>query len=169
VNSERSMNCSSLPNYAGELPAPPQVLNGTVILSAGEMASWGPWELNPYRQFFDRKPDDIIANSIPVFHGSFDISLAAAAAHAGQSRRFLMQNNIDKAFQEAQMAAELAPDSAEMQAVLCQALLKSQQPGLDLVCRKALEIAQRVYPEYQLNRMPAVMVVSKIYSQLKPK
>jgi len=81
--------CRQLPTglayrYATALPTPPQVLNGTVLISTNEAAgqSWGPGELNPYRQFFDREPDDIIANSILVFYGSFDVPLAAAAAHA---------------------------------------------------------------------------------------
>ncbi len=166
--------CRSLPTgveyfNARALPAPPQVINGTVLISAGETSgvTWGPGELNPYRQFFDRKPDEIIANSILVFHGSFDVPLAAAAAHAARSRRFLARNAFREALQEAQMAARLAPDSAEMQAVLCQAMVKAGEPGYDAVCRNALAIARRVHPDYQLKRMPGVTAVLKIYSQPK--
>ena len=166
--------CRQLPTglsyrFATALPAPPQVLNGTVLISTNEAAgqSWGPGELNPYRQFFDREPDDIIANSILVFQGSFNVPLGAAAAYAARSRRFLAQNAFGEALREAQMAARLAPDSAEMQAVLCQAMLKAGEPGFDAICRNALAIAQRVYPDYQLKRMPGVTAVLQMYSRSK--
>jgi hypothetical protein len=166
--------CRSLPTglgyrYAAAFPVPPKVINGTVLVSANEAAgqSWGPGELNPYRQFFDRKPDDIVADSILVFHGSFDISLATAAAHSIRSRRFLSRNDFGEAFGEAQVAVQLAPDSAEMNAVLCQAMLKAGEPGADQVCRSALAIARRVYPDYQLKWMPGIVAVSRMYSQPK--
>jgi len=148
-------------------PAPPPAVKGTILISANEAAgqAWGPGELNPYRQFFDRKPDDIIANSILVFHGSFDASLAAAAVHSAESRRLLAQNLNDEALREAQFATQLAPDSAEMQAVLCQAMLKSHLSGSDQVCRNALAIARRVHPDYQLKRMPSVLAISRMYAR----
>jgi hypothetical protein len=167
--------CRSLPSglgyrYSVPSPEPPPVVNGTILVSANETAgqSWGPGELNPYQQFFTQKPDDIIANSILVFHGSFDISLAAAAVHSIQSRRLIRRNDVSESLQQARMSAQLAPYSAEMQAVLCQAMLKSNEPGAEQVCRNALALALRVYPDYQLRWMPGVKAIAQIYSQPSP-
>ena len=61
-------------------PSFPPEVDGTILISANEAAgqAWEPGELNSYRQFFDKQPDEIIADSVLVFHGSFDVSLAAA-------------------------------------------------------------------------------------------
>ncbi len=167
--------CRRLPSglayrYGVSSPDPPPVVNGTILVSANETAgqSWGPGELNPYQQFFARKPDDIIANSILVFHGSFDISPAAAAVHSIQSRRLIRRHDVGEALQEAQIAAQLAPYSAEMQAVLCQAMLQSHEPGAEQVCQNALALARRVYPDYQLRWMPGVKAIAQTHSQASP-
>jgi hypothetical protein len=143
-------------------PFPPTV-EGTVLVSANEAAghSWGPGELNPYKQFFDKQPDDIIANSILVFHGSFDVSLAAAANHAGRARQLLAQKQMDAALIEAQTAAQLSPGSAEMQATLCQVLLQmGRKEEGQQTCQNALSIAKRVYPEYQFLRVKAIQEIA---------
>jgi hypothetical protein len=148
----------------GNLTQPfPPIIEGTILISANEAAgqAWGPGELNPYKQFFDKQPDDIIASSILVFHGSFDVSLASAANHAGRARQLLTQKQWDAALIEAQTAAQLSPGSAEMRATLCQVLL---QMGRNVegqqACQNALSIAKRVYPEYQFLRVRAIQEIA---------
>ncbi len=143
-------------------PSFPPEVDGTILVSANEAAgqAWGPGELNPYRQFFDKQPDEIIANSVLVFHGSFDVSLAAALNHAGKARQLLMQKQWDAALIEAQTAAHLSPGSAEIQAILCQVMLQmNRRAEGQQACQLALAIAQKVYPEYQFLRVPAIRAI----------
>jgi 4-amino-4-deoxy-L-arabinose transferase-like glycosyltransferase len=147
---------------ASVTPAHPPVVEGTILISATEATGvfWGPGELNPYRLFFNRQPDDIIAASILVFHGSFDVSLAAAANHAGRARQLLAQDRWDDALLEAQTAVQLSPGSAEMQATLCRVMMEmNRRPAGQRVCRTALAIAGSTYPEYQFLRLPSVRAV----------
>jgi hypothetical protein len=139
-------------------PAPPTV-QGTILISANEAAgqAWGPGELNPYRQFFDRQPDDIIANVILVFRGTFDVSRASALSHAAIAQQFLAQKKNAEALAEAQTAAQIFPGSAEVEAILCSALKQTnQQKEAQPACDLALSIAHRFHPEYQLVRVPAL-------------
>jgi hypothetical protein len=156
--------CKPLPSGLGRVkPAFPPVIDGTILISANEAEGqlWGPDELNPYKQFFDRTPDDIVANSILVFHGSFDLSLASALSHAARARQLLAQKKWDAALGEAQTATQLSPDSAETQAVLCQALTQiSRTEESQPVCQAALSIARRVHPEYQFMRVASVRAIA---------
>jgi 4-amino-4-deoxy-L-arabinose transferase-like glycosyltransferase len=170
--SKYGVPCRLLPAGLGFInglvpPTPPPVINGTILISANEATgrNWGPGEINPYQQFLDQVPNDIIANSILVFHGTFDVSLVAATVHSARSRQFLEDNLINDALEEARIAARLAPDSAEMQAGLCLAMAQSGESDLVTVCQKALDIARRVHPEYQFKNLPNVKAVAEIYSQ----
>jgi len=158
--------CKPLPNgltfrRAAGAPVSPMV-DGAVFISANEAAgqAWGPGELNPYQQFFEKKPDDMIANSILVFHGAFDLSKAAALNRSARAQQFLLQKKLDDALSEAQTAAQLAPESAEVQATLCQVMIQmNQKEQAEPACQLALSIARRVYPEYQFLRVPAVRAI----------
>jgi hypothetical protein len=141
----------------------PAVVEGTILIAANEAAGqiWGPGELNPYRAFFDRPPDSIVAGSILVFHGSFDVSLSAAMNHAGRAREFLFQKRLDDALGEAQTAVKLAPNSAEMQVTLCEVLRQmNREEESQQACQAGLAIARRVYPEYQALRIPAMRAIA---------
>ena len=148
-------------------PSPPPTIGGTTLIGASDAAfgGWGPVELNPYRQFYIREPDDIIAGSILVFHGTFDISLAAATTHSAKSRQLLKMNHLSEAMEEANIAVRLAPDSAEMLAGLCVVMMKSDDTGLEEVCRKAYDTAQKIYPEFQFMHMPNVKAMADMYPQ----
>ena len=144
-------------------PSYPAVVAGTILIGANEAAGqiWGPGELNPYQEFFGRPPDDVIAGSILVFHGSFDLSLAAAMNHAGRAWQWLREKRPDDALAEARTAVELSPHSAEMQVTLCEVLRQMNraeegQPA----CQAALSIARNVYPEFQSSRIPAMRAIA---------
>ncbi|MCU1338619.1 MAG: glycosyl transferase family 39 [Bryobacterales bacterium] len=159
--------CRPLPNgltfrRAPEAPFSPMVV-GTIFISANEAAgqAWGPAELNPYRQFFERAPHDMVANSILVFHGSFDLSRAAALNQSARAQQFLSEKKLNDALSEAQTAAQLAPGSAEVQATLCQVMMQmNRKEQGEPACQLALSIARRVYPEYQFLRVPAVRAIA---------
>ncbi len=155
--------CKPLPNgltfrRSPGPPSPPKI-EGTIFISANEAAgqAWGPGELNPYHQFFERQPDEIIANSILVFHGTFDLSRASALSHAAIAQQLFTQKKKPEALAEAQLAAQTFPGSAEVQATLCQALKQmNREAEGQQICDLALSIARRVYPEYQFSRVAAL-------------
>ena len=79
--------CRPLPSgidyrFGAPLPPVPPNIAGTVLISASEADGnyWG--EPNPYAQFLYRRPDALIANSILVFRGSFDVRLLSSISHA---------------------------------------------------------------------------------------
>jgi len=153
-------------------PPHPAVVQGTVLVSASEINGqwWGPGELNPYGFLAERRPVALIANSILVFTGRFAIPVAAAANRAGRAREFLRAHRIDEAIREARAAVLLAPEWAEAQATLCQALVGADRAAeAALSCAAALEIADRVHPEYQYLRVPAVRAVAAMRGRAEPR
>jgi hypothetical protein len=136
--------CKRLPSGIGyrfglSTPVQPAFVQGIVLVSTTEAKGqyWGPGKLNPYRSFSDKTPDDMIANSILVFRGSFYLPLAAAASHVGMAQQFLQQKRFNEALTEAQTAVQLAPDSAEMQA--------KSLPGVNASEHEAGELPGRSY------------------------
>ncbi len=124
------MPCRPLPEglahiFGGSLPAVPERIEGTVLVSGSEADGdyWGPGDLNPYQQFLHRRPDDLIANSILVFHGAFEIPLLSAMSHESLARQLAARQQWDRALAEAHTAIDLAPRSAEAHAVLGKILL----------------------------------------------
>ncbi|MEO8096606.1 MAG: tetratricopeptide repeat protein [Acidobacteriota bacterium] len=141
----------------------PSTIDGTILISTNQAAgqAWGPDELNPYKQFLLKTPDDIIGNSILVFHGSFDVSLASAYSHAARARQLVTQKSWDEALKEAKKAMQLFPDSADVQATLCQALTQTnRREEAQPVCESALSLARRVHAEYQFLHVPSVRAIA---------
>jgi 4-amino-4-deoxy-L-arabinose transferase-like glycosyltransferase len=132
-------------------PIPPTV-TGTFFISGTEAAGllWGPDTLNPYRVFYDRKPDDMIGNIILVYHGTFQLPLLAAQTNAAAAVGLLRQHRFAEAAALAQAAAQQAPDSAEINLVLGQALFASGHAAEgQQAMATALRLAQTDHPEYQ--------------------
>jgi len=130
----------------------PSTISGVVLVSATETSGllWGPDGLNPYATFRDRQPDAKIGNVVLVYDGSFDVPLLAAQSRATAATGLLYQRRLPEAVALAQGAVELAPDSAEVNAVLGEALLASgrQEEGQQAIA-KAIHLAQTIHPEYQ--------------------
>ncbi len=113
------IHCHVLPNGVSvDIGAPsseavPSIVHGAVLLSASELngALWPSRELNPYRGFQTRKPDEEIDYGVLVYRG--DVPMGAAG---GVSRAFMAWSNLGaKQPQEALSLAEegvkLAPDN----------------------------------------------------------
>jgi hypothetical protein len=122
--------CKPLPDglshfFGQPLPLVPARIEGTILVSATEADGdyWGPGDLNPYAQFLYRRPDALIANSILVFHGQFDVPMLSALAHMGNAQQRAGQKQWDKALAEAYAALDLAPNSAEARVVMGHILL----------------------------------------------
>ena len=122
-------------------PIVPPHIKGTVLVSAEDAsgALWGPGKLNPYRQFQDGQPADMIGNSILVYNGDFDIPLAAAETHASQVPLLLRMHQVDAALHEARTAVTLDPQSPAIEASLGGTLLQIQKAD---EARQAFAIAR---------------------------
>ncbi len=153
--------CTPLPvstsHYMGQpLPLVPASIEGTVLISGSEADGnyWGPGDLNPYEQFLHRRPDAIIANSVLVFHGQFDLSLVSALGHLSQAKQLASQQQWENALTEAHIAIDLAPKSAETHAVLGNILLKMNR--LEDARREFLQaaaLANADQPRFQYTRI----------------
>ncbi len=127
-------------------------ISGTVLVSSTELDGllWGPDELNPYRIFRDRAPDAKIENVILVYRGTFDVPLLAAQTNAVAATGLLRRRRLPEALALAQTAVAQAPESAEVNAVLGQALLASGHIAEgEKAMATALHLAQTIHPEFQ--------------------
>ncbi len=143
------------------VPSPPipSTVTGTFFISGTDASGlmWGPEELNPYRVFFDRKPDAMIGNAVLVFHGTFDLSLLAAETNATNAASLLQQQRVTEALPLAQAAVQQAPNSAITNLVLGQALMASGNvaEGKQALAT-AVHLAQTIHPDYQAWVVEAV-------------
>lgn len=130
----------------------PATLTGTIFLSATDRVGlwWGPGELNPYQPLHDLKPEALIGNNILVYKGSFDLPLLAAETDAMAATTLLRQKRDAEALARAVRAAQLAPDSADVNHVLAAALRANGRTAeADQAAARSVHLAQTVYPEYQ--------------------
>jgi 4-amino-4-deoxy-L-arabinose transferase-like glycosyltransferase len=158
--------CKPLQDFIDFVPVgniPPHI-SGTVLISATELsgAVWGPGELNPYAQFQRLRPDAIIADGVMVFHGEFDVTLAAAVAHAHIAQMTLYSRNpievqLQEALTEAQAAVSLAPNDSGSQETLGDVLMKlNRKEEGRAAYQRALTLAQTIYPDFQDQRIEEV-------------
>ena len=117
--------CKPLPTGLAMLAQQPSAivpphLHGIVLVSAEDAAGtlWGPGSLNPYRQFQDGHPSEMIGHSILVYQGDFDVPLLAAETHLSQVPLLMRMGQPDGALEEAHAAVVLAPQSPSIEAGL---------------------------------------------------
>jgi 4-amino-4-deoxy-L-arabinose transferase-like glycosyltransferase len=115
--------CRLLPSGLATLtghtvPPVPTHIQGTLIIGAADAAGvlWGPGSLNPYQQFQDAHPAELIANSALVYRGDFDLPMVAAESHLGQATMLLRRGQPDAALKEVEAAIAADPQSASVQA-----------------------------------------------------
>ena len=151
--------CKPLADFIDFMPMGniPTRISGTILISATELsgALWGPGELNPYVQFQRMRPDAIIDDGILVFHGDFDVPLAAAVAHVHAAQMTLFspkptEGQLQQALTEAQTAASLAPNDASSQETLADVLMRlNRKEEARATYQRALTLAQTIHPDFQ--------------------
>ncbi len=161
------IHCKPLLTSMGHLvgipsaPIPPTI-SGTMFISPTEAVGiwWGPDVLNPYNDFLNRKPDAIIGNAVLVYNGTFNVPLLAAETNAVDAGNLLNQHRVPEALALAQAAAQEAPDTADVNAVLGQALIASHREAEgQQALAKANRIAATVHPDFQkllLQKLPGL-------------
>ncbi len=105
--------CKPLPTFdtlgAMEIDVPP-VVHGTVLVSDSTLGGYelGTWVKNPYDSLFRRKPDDVIANGVEVYHGDFALPLARSMLYEERARK-AMKTDPQAALAAATEAVAIAP------------------------------------------------------------
>jgi hypothetical protein len=131
----------------------PPTVEGTVLIGATQMAGiyTGPGELNPYRQFLQKPPDDSIGGSILVYHGRFDLTEASRLSRVNRIWELIATHQLDPAMKDARALAQEAPRLVAAHYVLGYALA---QAGWKDEARQeyqtALTLARTVFPRFQL-------------------
>jgi tetratricopeptide (TPR) repeat protein len=153
--------CKPLPDAImtgfGMKEAVPVHVHGTVLISATDYVGpiWGPGELNPYAQFHNLRPDAFIADGVFVFHGGFDLPLAAATSHAGIAEKLIQDGKLNEALTEAQSAVALAPNDVGSLYALGDSLMHlKRKEEAKAAFQRALTLAETIYPEYQATYVP---------------
>jgi hypothetical protein len=148
--------CRTLPTmdsaWMGEDIETPPEIDGTLFFSAGDLSGFefGPGKMNPYADFKKVKPVASIDYGIYVFQGHFAIPRAAAMSHAQRVPKLIEAKQPDRALAEAQQAVALAPDYAQGQLALGDALMASgQETEGRAAYQRALELATSIEPDFQ--------------------
>jgi Dolichyl-phosphate-mannose-protein mannosyltransferase len=88
-------------------------VTGLVLVSDGVVAGADiPGNMNPYAQFRDAYPTDIIDRSVYVYQGTFNLGPAAALEHVSAAEKLMKQGRYAEALAEAELAKDLDPESA---------------------------------------------------------
>jgi 4-amino-4-deoxy-L-arabinose transferase-like glycosyltransferase len=134
-----------------KIQAPPSI-DGTVLISAADLTGFefGPGKLNPYEQFKDIKPKDMIGNEVFVFEGHFELPLASALSRAQNAQELLRAGQTEVALSEAQSAVALASESASVRTTLGDVLTKmGRTEEARAQYEQALQLAKTIEPEFQ--------------------
>ncbi len=147
--------CRTLPTmdsaWIGEdIDTPPEI-DGTLFFSAGDLSGFefGPGKMNPYADFKKIKPVASIDYGIYVFQGYFAIPRASAMSHTQRVPKLIEAKQLDQALVEAQQAVTLAPDSAQAQMALGDALAAlNRKDGARAAYARTVELAESVEPDF---------------------
>jgi hypothetical protein len=132
--------------------AVPSSISGAILISATEAEGllWGPDVLNPYELFKQRRPDALIGNIVLVYNGTFNVPLLAAHSRAAAAYGLLQRHQVAEAIAESEIAAKLAPDSAEIHAVRAQVLMAAgRKTEGQQALATAIRLARATHPDFQ--------------------
>jgi hypothetical protein len=127
--------------------AVPSVVHGPLLISFADLNGFefGTKVRNPYQILFERRPDEIIADGVAVYHGDFNLPGAAALQFIQKSRRELKKNPT-AALEAANQAVSLVPRGFDENIVLGDALLAT---GKKTAALSAYAVAQSRIPEME--------------------
>jgi Dolichyl-phosphate-mannose-protein mannosyltransferase len=118
------IRCHVLPNadtgWLGGAGIPPQEFKGYVLLSAADLmgSEWGSRRENPYTDFQTLKPEEMIDDSVLVYHGSFRMNQAATMSRLQRVHELMRAQNPDEALAMAREAVAFDPENVDAQVTL---------------------------------------------------
>ena len=91
----------------------PAVIEGTVLLSAGDLSGceWPAASLNPYDAFRRAKPEETLDHAVMIYRGRFDMTQAAALSRAQNANEAMRKGNAAGALALADEAITIDPSS----------------------------------------------------------
>ena len=91
----------------------PAVIEGTVLLSAGDLSGceWPAASLNPYDSFRRAKPEETLDHAVMIYRGRFDMTQAAALSRAQNANEAMRKGNAAGALALADEAITIDPSS----------------------------------------------------------
>ena len=146
------VHCHILPNGiggAGKETVPP-VIHGSVLLSAGEVDGglWPSFELNPYREFEKREPDEEIDYGVLVYKGDVHMEDVSGLSRAFQAWDKLDAKQNEDALKLAEEAVQLAPNHLYTEWALGDAAAATGKKDEARTAYKAAEVqAQKLDPQ----------------------
>lgn len=157
-----NLPCKLLPDrfsywWGDPADATPASVQGTLLIGATQPAGvyWGPGDMNPYAQFMELKPARVLAGSILVFRGRFDLPAASAWSRLDRAWRLDLTSQMDEAIAEANTAVKLAPRMVYTHYTLGYLLAMVNQRAEALEeYETALHLARTDHPEYQWYWVP---------------
>lgn len=111
------IHCHALPTLdteAGGIEPVPSHLEGTLLISAGDLSGceWPSGDVNPYRFLQSQNPPkESLDHAIFIFHGPFDIPAVAALSRAQLSGQLLQNHQNEAAYNMALDATHQDPDN----------------------------------------------------------
>jgi tetratricopeptide (TPR) repeat protein len=110
------IRCHHLPTVdtnGGGADNVPAVIEGTVLLSAGDLSGceWPAASLNPYDAFRRAKPEETIDDAVMIYRGRFDMRQAAALSRAQNAIEAAGKGNAAGALALADEAVTIDPSS----------------------------------------------------------
>jgi len=122
------IRCHHLPNldtyWLGGADNIPPVINGAVIISAGDLSGceWPAASLNPYDAFRSMTSAETIDDAVMIYRGRFDMHQAAALARAENALQVVSKGDFAAALPLAQQAVALDPTMVMAHSALGDAL-----------------------------------------------
>jgi 4-amino-4-deoxy-L-arabinose transferase-like glycosyltransferase len=155
------IRCHHLPNsdtgWLGGAENIPPVIDGTVLLSASDMAATEEPNaiLNPYRAFQQMKPDETIDYGVMIFRGHFDMRQAAAIARVQNASQALRGGDAATALRLAREAVAIDPAMPSSGMALGDVLARmGRKDEAHTAWENALLEARQLEPEAQAEFVP---------------
>jgi hypothetical protein len=169
--SDYGIPCKLLPTadtlYEMDIDVPAQI-HGPILVSFADLNGFefGSKVRNPYQSFFERQPDDVIANGIAVYNGDFSVPRLAAITLAKKAQTLRDKNDPTASLHQAQLALEIDPSNFDGQIVAADDLHALNR---DAEAREhynlALALESTMEPTSQKQWLP---IIQHKLAQLKP-
>jgi 4-amino-4-deoxy-L-arabinose transferase-like glycosyltransferase len=154
------IRCHALPTLDttwGGADIVPASINGTVIVSAGDLSGceWPSGLMNPYRDFQPLQPAEQIDYGVFVYRGSFKMSQAAALSRAQHAYLLLAEHKPGEALALAKEAVAIDPEEIISETALgdVSAALGKKDEARQ-AWQAAIDSAKRLEPDAQVSYIP---------------
>jgi len=155
------IRCHALPTadtgWLGGSEIVPQVINGYVLLSAGDWSGceWPSARMNSYAIFQPLKTVEMIDYGVLVYHGSFQVNQTAALSRAQNAYSLQAQGKLPEALALVREAVSLDPGEITSQTALGDiAAAMGQKDEARKAWQAAIDSARWMEPEAQATTIP---------------